>query len=51
MQKDYSDLTEEEQIALISQTDNSLKEEDKKIEQPPQDPNYQPDPDEIVEQI
>lgn len=44
----YADLTDEEQVALISaqahggQTDNRLSDRDKDVEQPPQDPNWVP---------
>lgn len=48
---DKSDLTLEEQVAMISNTDNSLKPEDLEVDQPPQDPDWQPDPDEVIESI
>lgn len=51
MLKNPADWTEEEQLAIIEQTDNSLKPEDESIEQPPQDPNWKPDPDEVVDSI
>ncbi len=49
--KNPAEWTEEEQIFMIQQTDNSLKLDDEKLTQPPQDPNWQPDPDEVVESL
>lgn len=44
MGKDKEDLTDEEQVDLIEETDNGLTEEDKaNIPQPPQDPDWTPD--------
>lgn len=49
--KNPAEWTEEEQIFMINQTDNSLKKEDKKIKQPEQTADWQPDPDEVIEKI
>lgn len=51
MEKDYADATIEEQVKMIEQTNNSLKLEDTKIKQPKQDPDYRPDPDDVIEAI
>lgn len=48
MLKNPADWTEEEQLFMVIQTDNSLKPEDENVDQPPQDPNWRPDPDEVV---
>lgn len=49
--KDPSDWTEEEQLFIIQQTDNSLKTEDEELEQPEQRADYKPDPDEVITSI
>lgn len=51
MGKDYADLTDEEQVALIEETDNSLTPEDKKVKQDQIGPDLD-DPDvEVVETL
>lgn len=51
MMKNPADWTEEEQLLIIDQTDNSLKPEDECLEQPEQDSTWKPDPDEVVDSI
>lgn len=51
MLKNPADWTEEEQLAIIEQTDNSLTPADEEIEQPEQDPDWEPDPDEVVNEL
>lgn len=51
MKKDPATWTEEEQIFILQNTDNSLKLEDEKLDQPEQDSDWQPDPDEVVDTI
>lgn len=48
MEKNPADWSEEEQLFIIEQTDNSLKPDDEKVEQPEQSPDWQPDPNEVV---
>jgi hypothetical protein len=43
-EKDFDELTDEEQVELIEETDNGLTPEDAaNIPQPPQDPDWRPD--------
>lgn len=51
LEKNPADWTEEEQLLIIDSTDNSLKPDDEDIEQPEQDPDWQPDPDEVIESL
>lgn len=52
MLKNPADWTEEEQLAIIEQTDNSLKPDDpNKVQQPKQDKNWKPNPNEVVAAI
>jgi hypothetical protein len=48
--EDLADLDEPAQVEIITQTDNGLKPADPKV-QPPQDPNWRPDPDEVEESL
>lgn len=49
--KNPGDWSEKEQLFMIEQTDNGLTPEDEGIEQPEQDPNWQPDPKDVVEKL
>lgn len=49
--RDLADLADEEQVELIEPTDNGLKPADRLLEQPPQDPDWRPDPDDVVDSI
>lgn len=51
MMKNPGEWSEEEQLVMIEQTDNSLSPQDQEIKQPPQDPDYAPDSDEVVDSI
>lgn len=51
LKKDPADWTEEEQLFIIQDTDNSLKPKDLLIDQPEQSPNWQPDPSQVIEKL
>lgn len=40
-----ADLSDQEQVELVEQTDNRLSDDDAGVEQPPQDPNWRPEDD------
>lgn len=49
--KNPADWTEAEQLSVIENTDNSLTDDDLDLDQPPQDPDWKPDPKVTVKSI